>query len=291
MSAGSSWHLKMTAILAWFEVLACRLCLVSYWIRWVAFGWKYATKKGYRLLLYCTFALLRTNPSFWATLNRLPDLHRGLCHLFHRWTRHRGSLRCLDIALRCHPSASEKYPNSFWVQRGHEEIGTYRGAYWTLSAVMLARSGAFRKMPCFRPPLRIWLLLSIRCDLFESRRFVVLLYDRFVEILQIETNPQLTVGFFWIRQRADPWCRFRLFRDYAMADHLVQLFSISTLCLIGTLRLPCCTGGTRGSVLMSYLPDMSPIWSKELGNRVCRSLVLLIECHLTPRIWVEPACF
>ena len=54
-------------------------------------------------------------------------------------------------------------------------------------------------------------------------------------------------------------------------------FSISTLCSIGTLHLLCCTGGTLGSVLMLYSPDMSPIRLKELGYRVCKSLVLLIR--------------
>ena len=58
---------------------------------------------------------------------------------------------------------------------------------------------------------------------------------------------------------------------------LFSSFSISALCSMGTLRLPCCTGGTLGSVLMSYSPDMSPIRSKELGYRVCKSLVLLIR--------------
>ena len=58
---------------------------------------------------------------------------------------------------------------------------------------------------------------------------------------------------------------------------LFSSFSISALCSMGTLHLPCCTGGMLGSVLMSYSPDMSPIWSKELGYRVCKSLVLLIR--------------
>ena len=53
-------------------------------------------------------------------------------------------------------------------------------------------------------------------------------------------------------------------------------FSISALYSIGTLHLPCCTGGIWGLILMSYSPDMSPILSKLLGYRVCKSLVQLI---------------
>ena len=43
-------------------------------------------------------------------------------------------------------------------------------------------------------------------------------------------------------------------------------FSISSLYLMGTFHLPCCTGRTVGSVLMSYSPDMSPMQSKVLGT-------------------------
>ena len=53
-------------------------------------------------------------------------------------------------------------------------------------------------------------------------------------------------------------------------------FSISALGSMGTLYLPCCTGGTHGSILMSYSPDMSLIWSKMFGYRVCKSFVLFI---------------
>ena len=51
-------------------------------------------------------------------------------------------------------------------------------------------------------------------------------------------------------------------------------FSISSLYSMGTFRLLCWTGGTVGSVLMSYSPCMSLIQSKLLGNKAWRSLVL-----------------
>ena len=51
-------------------------------------------------------------------------------------------------------------------------------------------------------------------------------------------------------------------------------FSISSLYLMGTFHLPCWTGGTVGSVLMSYSPCMSPMQSKLLGYSTWRSLVL-----------------
>ena len=43
-------------------------------------------------------------------------------------------------------------------------------------------------------------------------------------------------------------------------------FSISSFYSMGTFCLPCWTGGTVGSVLMSYSPCMSPMQSKLLGN-------------------------
>ena len=50
--------------------------------------------------------------------------------------------------------------------------------------------------------------------------------------------------------------------------------SWSPLYSMGTFRLPCWTGGTVGSVLMSYSPFMSPMQSKLLGNKAWRFLVL-----------------
>ena len=44
-------------------------------------------------------------------------------------------------------------------------------------------------------------------------------------------------------------------------------FSISSLYSMGTFHLPCWTGGTVGSVLMSYSPCMSLMQSKLLGYR------------------------
>ena len=51
-------------------------------------------------------------------------------------------------------------------------------------------------------------------------------------------------------------------------------FLISSLYSMGTFRLPCWTGGTVGSVLMSYSPCISPMQSKLLGYRAWSSLVL-----------------
>ena len=114
------------------------------------------------------------------------------------------------------------------------------------------------------------------CNLFESRCFVVLSYDCFVEILRIKTNPQLTVGFLWVCQWADPWCRFHLFCNYSLADHLIQLFFDLCFVLDQHLASSVLQWWYTGVGLMSYLLDISPIRSKELENRVCRSLVLLI---------------
>ena len=53
-------------------------------------------------------------------------------------------------------------------------------------------------------------------------------------------------------------------------------FLISSLYSMGTFHLLCWTGGTVGSVLMSYSPFMSLMQLKLLGNNAWRSLVLLM---------------
>ena len=160
---------------------------------------------------------------------------------------------------------------------GLGENGTYRDACWTLWVKMLSRSGAFRKMPCFHLPLRIWLLRWV-CVLFLRES---VLYGALVWLLcwdpldldksstchwvSLDMSMELTHGVGSVCFAMMPW------RTISFSS-----LSISALFSIGTFRLPCCTGGTLGSVLMSYSPDMSPIWLKELGNRVCKSLVLLM---------------
>ena len=57
----------------------------------------------------------------------------------------------------------------------------------------------------------------------------------------------------------------------------ISASSSISLYLMGTFCLPCWTGGTVGSVLMSYSPFMSPMQSKLLGNNAWRSLVLLMD--------------
>ena len=44
---------------------------------------------------------------------------------------------------------------------------------------------------------------------------------------------------------------------------------------MGTLNLPCCTGGTLRSVAMLYVPGMLPILPKESGNVCLRSSMLM----------------
>ena len=160
---------------------------------------------------------------------------------------------------------------------GLRENGTYRGACWTLWVKMLSQSGAFRKMPYFHLPLRIWLLCWVRCTI--SLRVRALWCSRMIALLRSFGSRQilnLPLGFFGyineLTHGVGSIC-------FAMMPWRTISFSsvlISALCSIGTLHLPCRMGGTLGSVLMSYSPDMSPIWSKELGYRVCKSLVLLM---------------
>ena len=50
----------------------------------------------------------------------------------------------------------------------------------------------------------------------------------FHEIRRISCIFQMSQGpmvlFFWVCQRAYPWCQFHLFRYDTLADHLIQLF-------------------------------------------------------------------
>ena len=71
MSADNHPHLEKTVILVWFGVLACCLCLGSYldlvsslWLR------KRLWKKVTDSCFIAHFVLLKTRPSFWATLNK-----------------------------------------------------------------------------------------------------------------------------------------------------------------------------------------------------------------------------
>ena len=105
---------------------------------------------------------------------------------------------------------------------------------------------------------------------------MILSDDRFVQILWIEANPQLTIGFFGYVSELTHGVSSICFAMIPWWTISFNSFSISTLCSMGTLHLPCCMGGMLGYVLMSYLPDMSPIRLKEFGYRVCKSLVLLI---------------
>ena len=85
----------------------------------------------------------------------------------------------------------------------------------------------------------------------------------------------LPFAFFGIHQAADPWCGLSLFGDDSLPWTIsANSFSISSLYSMGTFRLPCWTGRTVGSVLMSYSPCMSPMQLKLLGNKAWRSLVL-----------------
>ena len=83
----------------------------------------------------------------------------------------------------------------------------------------------------------------------------------------------LLLGFFQICQWAYPWCQLCLFCNDSLLDHVIQLFLNLSFVFDGHLAS---TGGTLGSILMSYSPDLLPIWLKELGYRVCKSFVLLI---------------
>ena len=142
---------------------------------------------------------------------------------------------------------------------------------------MLSRSGAFQKMPCCHLLLRIWLLrLVCVWFLWESVLCGSLIWSLYSDPLDLDKSSTYQLGFFGYISELTHGVGSICFAMIPWWTISFSSFSISTLCSMGTLCLPCCTGGMLGSVLMSYSPDMSPIRSKELGYRVCKSLVLLI---------------
>ena len=70
MSAGNSQHLEKTTILALFGCWHVTYALDLTWIRWVALAEKMPPKKVTDSCFIAHFALLKTKPAFWATLNK-----------------------------------------------------------------------------------------------------------------------------------------------------------------------------------------------------------------------------
>ena len=102
--------------------------------------------------------------------------------------------------------------------------------------------------------------------LLEGWGLVILMDDCLAQVFGVKAYPQLAICLFGVCQAADPLCGLSLFDDDSCWTTSVSSFSISSFYLMGTFCLPCWTGGTVGSVLMSYLPCMSPMQSKLLGN-------------------------
>ena len=143
---------------------------------------------------------------------------------------------------------------------------------------MLSRSGAFQKMPCCHLLLRI-LLLRLVCVrfLWELVLCGALVWSLYSDPSDLDISSTYCWVFFGYVSEPTHGVSSICFAMIPWWTISFSSFSISALCSIGTLHLLCCTGGTLGSVWMSYSPDMSPIQSKELGYRICKSLVLLIR--------------
>ena len=140
---------------------------------------------------------------------------------------------------------------------------------------MLPPLGASRRRPCCRRPLRTWWLpwghgLSPRglgpCG---SREWWPCLGPWGLGKSSACRLPSWGTSDCWPMGWAlSAWWWF------LVGTISANSFSISSLYSMGTFRLPCWTGGTVGSTLMSYSPCMSPMQSKLLGYSAWRSLVL-----------------
>ena len=146
-----------------------------------------------------------------------------------------------------------------------------------LLAAMLAQLGAFQKHALFPftfenliAPVNMWAISSSVSALWFSRIMALLRSFGSRQILS------LRFGFFGYLSKLTQGVSSICFTMMPCQTISFSSFLISALYSIGTLCLPSCMGGTCRSILMSYSPDMSPILSKLLGYRVCRSLVQLL---------------
>ena len=142
---------------------------------------------------------------------------------------------------------------------------------------MLSRSGAFRKNALFPSTFENLVAPVSTCAI--SSRVGALWFSRMIALLRSFGSRQilnLPLGFLGYVNELTHGVGSVCFAMMPWRTISFSSFLISALCSIGTFHLPCCMGGMLGLVLMSYSPDMLPILSKELGNRVCKSLVSLM---------------
>ena len=163
---------------------------------------------------------------------------------------------------------------SKWDMKG---INTYRGVCWMLWDSDACSVRCILKNALFPSTFENFVAPVSMCAI--SLRVGALWFSRMIVLFRSFGSRQilnLPLGFFGYVSELTHGVSSVCFAMIPWQTISFSSFSISALCSMGTLHLPCCTGGMLGSVLMSYLPDMSHIPSKELGYRVCKSLVLLI---------------
>ena len=124
----------------------------------------------------------------------LPDMHHDLCYPYRRWICHHVLWVHLGIVQQCHPSASERCPDSSLVWMEHVKNGTHQGACWTSWAVMLPRlvhsEKCFVSVHFWEPPVNTWAISSSVGALWFS--LIVVLFRSF-GLRQIFSLP---FGFF-----------------------------------------------------------------------------------------------
>ena len=134
-------------------------------------------------------------------------------HIICLWPIHQG------IGPQCHPSSLGRYPVTSWVQRGHIGICTFWGGCWMLWGVMLPLWGAYQRRPCCCLPLRTWWLLWGH-ELSPWGLVLCGSHGWLPYLSWVEAYSQLSICLLGVHQAADPWCRFSLFGDDSLLDHL-----------------------------------------------------------------------
>ena len=276
-SGGNSLLLGMTAALASSGVVSSQRCLGSFLDLGEYPSAENTPPKNVTDSCFMVhFLLLKMSPSFWAMLNRLM--------LFASWSllflsvdehiivygQYSGALG-YDVIHH----SFRRCPGTFSVWRGHVRICTFRGGCWMLLGVMLPPSDAYWRRPCCCWPWRTW-WLPMRTWAISSRvgalwfSWMIALF-RSLGSRHILSLPFAFFGYIrLLTHGVGSVCLVMILCQTISANS----FLISSLYSMGTFHLPCWTGGTVGSVLMSYLPFMSLMQSKLLGNRAWRSLVL-----------------
>ena len=178
--------------------------------------------------------LLKTSPSFWATLNKFMMLASWSLSSF----PYMNTLSCMaNTPGHCATVSSILIWKMSWLILSPN--GTCRNLYLPRCVLNVMRSDS-----CLRQvhPKECFVAVHFgefccSCEnmgyLLKGWCLVVLMDDGFIQVLWVEAYPQLAICLLGVCERADPWCGLSLFGDDSLMYHLSQLFLDLLLVLDG----------------------------------------------------------